>query len=145
MIGLKKMLIMQMVQAIPPVYMEQFCNSHSNAIAQQIPEIFTKLFTNYSTVSEDEFEDALHKLLKKIFYISELLITMFNEVKDIIKLITVAQLTITNNQIVNLGVNIICNMKNFEKGLTNWYEKPKADSICRNFKTHFLDTQDVKA
>ena len=49
----------------------------------------------------------------------------------------------TDNQIVNLGINLICNMNDFEKGLTNWFAKPKADCIWQNFKTHFAKAQDT--
>lgn len=47
MVDLEKILTKQLVQAILEPYMKQFCNCHSNAIGERIPQIFEQRFTSY--------------------------------------------------------------------------------------------------
>jgi len=107
MIDLEKVLITLLIQAIPSVYLHQFRNVHSNAIDQQIPAIFTRLMDDYGNITEDEFKDALQALRQKVFDISEPLVAMFNKIEDMVEFSKAAQVTMTDSQIVNLGIKLI--------------------------------------
>ena len=61
---------------------------------------------------------------------------MYNEVDDLIELGIAAKNPFTDAQIVKLGVKLIKNMNDFEKGLEEWYALP-GPTTWESFKSHF--------
>ena len=50
-----------------------------------------------------------------------------------------AQRPLTNTQVVDLGIQLLRNMCDFETGLINWFARPTAKHTWTNFKDHFDD------
>ena len=129
--------IKQLIAAIPDIYMKQFRNVTSNAITTSVPDIFTSLFTTYGSITEDELEEKFSSLQQRVFDITEPLIGMYNEVEDLQRLATASFAPYTDRQLVNLGIRLIKNMHDFEKGLDTWYSLPRDSQTWVTFKTHF--------
>lgn len=68
------------------MYLKGLRNKHSNAIEKPITEIPSHLFTNYGRMKEEQLLDEESKLQAKVFDLTEPLILMFNEIKDLVDL-----------------------------------------------------------
>ena len=123
-IDLEKALLRLMSQAVPSMYLKPFRNRHSNAIESTIPDLLSHLLSTYGNVQEDDLLRAEATLRARVFDITEPLVVMYNEVDDLQELATSAGLPYSDNQIINLGIKLIKNMKDFEKRLTSWYDLP---------------------
>ena len=62
---------------------------------------------------------------------------MFDELEELQHVSVAASNPYTNTQMVNIGIKLIKNFNDFEKGLTLWFELPTADHTLLNFKAHF--------
>ena len=71
------------------------------------------------------------------------LYVMYNDVKDQQELATAANAPYTDVQLINIGLGLIKNMNEFEKGLETWYARPIAEHIWLNLKDHFLEAQEI--
>ena len=118
MISAEKALIKQLSQEIPSMYLKMLRNRHSNTIDSSIPKILSTLINTYGNVSEDYIKDEENSLRSKIFNIIEPLIVMYNEINDLQELATASRLQYSDPQIVNIGIRLIKNVNDFEKGLT---------------------------
>ena len=73
--------------------MKLYWNRHSNAIDVPIPVIFESLFRQYGCVTPEELAEEEEKLRSQIFDITEPIVTLFNEIKDLQELAQASQLT----------------------------------------------------
>ena len=122
--------------AVPSMYLKKFRNKHSNALDKTIPEILEFLFSTYGKISEEKLLTEEQNLRARVFEITDPMIVMYNEVDDLIELGIAAQNPYTDAQIVKLGIKLIKNMHDFEKGLEDWYALPGTPT-WDIFKTHF--------
>ena len=53
-----------------------------------------------------------------------------------------AKTTLTDNQVVFLGITLVKNMNDYENALTTWFAKPADTRTWTEFKTHFTAAQD---
>ena len=136
MISLEKALLKKISAAVPAMYLKQFRNKHSNALDKPIPEIMEHLFSVYGRVPQEELDEAESKLRAQIFDISEPLVLMFNEIDEMQDMATAAENEFSDQQIVNLGIHLIKNTGDFEKGITEWYESTTTKN-WKSFKSHF--------
>ena len=141
MISLEKALLQQLSKAIPEMYLKRFRNKDSNAINKPISFILSHLFLNYGRVPEEHLREEEAKLLARVFDLTQLLILMFNKIDDLVDLAIAAKLPYTEHQIVNLGLTLVKNTNDFEKGISDWIEK-KTTKDWDAFKMHFETTQE---
>ena len=83
---------------------------------------------------------SAESLKAKVFDITQPLIVMYNEVQDLQDMATAANNSFSDTQIVNMSIQLIINMCNFEKGLIDWYARPTIEHTWLNFQTHFEDS-----
>lgn len=72
-----------------------------------------------------------------MFDIQEPLILLYNEVEELEQLATAAQHPCTNRQIVDLGVHLLKNATDFEKGSIDWFALPISNQTWSQVKIHF--------
>ena len=133
----------QIVKAIPEFYIKRFIDRTTNTLTADIPVVLAHLFRTYGKISPDHLLNLDTELRKKVFDITQPLVLLYNEVEDLQELATAAQNPYTDTQLVNLGIRLIKNMADFEKGLTDWYARPAATNTWVNFKTHFEDAYEA--
>ena len=134
-----KTLKKQMTKTIPDLYLKRFKNRLTNTITQPIPDILQHLFTTYGRVRSEHVIEEESKLRTKVFDITQPMEVMYNEVEDLQELATAGSVPFSDPQLVNLGIQLLKNMNDFETGLTAWYARPAATNTWINFKTHFED------
>ena len=140
MVGLERALLKLLAQALPSMYLKPFHNVHSNAIDQPISVILDSLLTTYGRVPEEELLTEESNLRTKVFDITEPLVILYNKMDDLQQLADAAGLRYTDAQFLNIGIRLIKNMNDFEKGLTDWYDLPVPRTWLQ-FKTHFTTAQ----
>ena len=136
---LEKALIKMLSRTIPSMYLMHFRNEFSSAINARIPVILSHLLDTYGRVTEDDLLQAEGLLQARIYDITEPLVVMFNDIDEFQQLATAARLPYSDNQIINLGIRLIKNMNDFEKGLNEWYDLQIKTYLT--FKTHFTTAQ----
>ena len=129
-----------MSDALPAMYLMPFRNDESHAISIPISDILDNLLLTYGEIEEEEVLEAESNLRAKVFDITQPIIILFNEMDQLQKLANAASLKFTDAQFLNLGLRLIKNMMDFEKGLTEWYDLPAPRTYIQ-FKTHFTTAQ----
>ena len=67
---------------------------------------------------------------------------LFNDIEDIIELSALTKTTLTDNQVVFLGITLTKNMNDYENALTTWFAKPADSPTWTEFKAYFTAAQD---
>ena len=143
MIVLEKTLQKQLSHAILSMYLKSFSNIHINTISISVPIILVILIKNYGRVTGEKLQENENNLKTKIFDIINPLIIMYNKIKELHQLATAVLLLYTTAQIINIEIKLVKNTNDFEKGLSDWYDKSAKDHTWLNFKEHFTTAQDI--
>ena len=130
-------LLKQLGKALPELYLKSFRNEYSNTFTTGLQTILQYLFTTYGFITPEELKEQEDALTTKVFDIQQPLIILFNELEDLEQVAIAASNPYTGTQLVNVGIKLIKNFNDFEKGLTSWFERPLAQHTIPNFKTHF--------
>ena len=135
--NVEKALKKQLVDAMPELYLKRFRNRNTNTLTDSLPVILAYLFQTYGDISDEELTKAEETLKAKVFDITQPLAIMYNEIQDLQDLATAANNAFSDRQLVLIGIHLIKNMNDFEKGLIDWYARPSVEHTYMNFKTHF--------
>ena len=73
------------------------------------------------------------------FYPADPLILLHNPIKKLKKMAEAAEIPYTTDQLLDIGLTVICNTRDFERALGDWELLPTIRKIWDNFKTHFKD------
>ena len=135
--NVEKALKKQFAEAMPELYLKRFRNRLTNTLTDSIPDILNYLVQTYGDISDTELSETETNLKDKLFDITQPIIVMYNEIQDLQDLAIAATNAYSDKQLVAIGIQLIKNMNDFEKGLTDWYARPSVDHTFINFKTHF--------
>ena len=69
------------------------------------------------------------------------MILLFNPLEKLKKMAEAAQITYTEEQILDMGLTVIRNTRDFEKALGDWESLALANKNWNRFKQHFKDAQ----
>ena len=130
-------LLKQLGKALPALYLKSFRNEYSNTFNTGLQEILLYLFTTYGYITPEQLTEQKEALCAKVFDIQQPLIIMFNELDELEQVAIAASNPYTATQIINIGIQLIKNFNDFEKGLTSWFERPILEHTLANFKVHF--------
>jgi len=130
-------LLKQLSKALSELYLKSFRNEYSNTFTSNIPTIFHYLFTIYGYITPEELKGQEETLCSKVFDIQQPLIILFDELEELQQIYVAALNPYTGTQMVNIGLKLIKNFNDFEKGLISWFERPVGEHTLINLKTHF--------
>ena len=136
-VDMEKALIKQIVQAVEPKYLKSLRNSTTNAITKSIPEILEYMFARYGRVDPETLHKKELSVRQMQYDLQEPLVVVFEEVEELEKLATAAGNPYTPIQIVQFGLQIIKNTKDFEDGIKAWNALPLGQKNWINFQMHF--------
>ena len=132
-------LLQQLTDALPPHYLKQYRNVHSNKITTPLRTILEELFQAYGSITEEQLAEKEANLRAHVFDITQPLVELYNSVEELQEIATASQSPFTDRQLVGIGMKLIRNMNDYEKARGEWMAKPIADKTWTNFKTHFND------
>lgn len=137
--GVEEALTKQLGQALPDLYLKPFRDPISNKITTPLRTILTTLFQTYGAITDEELEDKEDALRARIFDITQPMIHLFQAVEDLQTLATASNATYTDRQLVKLGLKLVKNMQDLEKGREKWLLLPAANQTWIQFKIHFTN------
>ena len=124
------------------MYLKSFRNIHTNSITTSLPTLLQHLFTTYGAIEAEELHEREQNLRTKIFDICDPLIILYNDVEELQELATASDSPFSDTQMVNIGVQLIKNFNDYEKGLSEWYDLPNDSKTWANFKPHFENARE---
>ena len=76
-----------------------------------------------------------------IFHPADQMILLYNPIDKLIKMAVAAEILYTDKQVLDIGLTVIRNTRDFEKDLGNWESLAAARKDWQTFQTHFKDAQ----
>ena len=126
----------QVIDAIPPEYLDSLRNSDTDMINCSIPDLITFLQTNYCRITDQELSDKEDELKATVFDPQQPVDLIFNKIKLFSDLCTMTGNTKTDRQLVQLGYLIFNRTRAYMDALKVWNAKPQADRTYLHFQTH---------
>ena len=130
-----------MQDAIEEKYLELLVDKYTQLIQDVIPTVLKFLFNAYGKVPSKEVKQKEIELRFMAFNPVDLMIILYNTIEKLRKMAEAANIEYTENQILDIGLTVIQNTRDFEKALGDWENIPTTDKIWARFKTHFTAAQ----
>ena len=137
--AVEEALITQLSNALPAHYLKRYRNTISNKIQTPIHKILSDLFTAHGAITDHELITRESTLRARIFEISQPLVELYNAVEELQEVATASQNPYTDSQLVQIGMQLLRNMNDYEKARGEWMSLPHNSKTWVNFKTHFDD------
>ena len=131
-------MLKQLTRALPDLYLLPYRDQTTNTISTPLVDILQQLFQTYDSISDEELEEQESNLKTRIFDLTQPLVHLFQAVENLQQLATATNCVYTDRQIVSLGLKLIKNMQEFEKGREKWPDHPTHKQIWINFRIHFI-------
>ena len=130
-----------MQDAIKDKYLKSLVNDDTQLINKDVPTVLTYLFDVYGQIPSEEVKQKEAEIWAMVYNPADPLILLFNPVEKLEKLGIAAKIEYTEKQLLDIGLTIIRNTRDFERALGDWETIPAADKTWNRFKTHFKDAQ----
>lgn len=139
--NVEKILQRFLQQALDKKYIQHFINEDTALLDEPIADIMERLFTHYGQIRGEEVTAREADVLRTSFMPSDPLVTIWSPIERLKKFSIRAERPYTEIQLIDMALQLIRNMRDFEKALGNWDKKVDADKTWTNLKEHFCDAQ----
>lgn len=139
--NVEKTLARHIQDAIEDKYLKSLINEDTQLIQDDIPMVLQYLFDNYDKVPSEEVKQKETEIQTMTFHPADPMILLYNPIKKLQKMAEAADITYTESKILDIGLTVICNTRDFENTLGTWERMTAADKTWDNFKTHFKTAQ----
>ena len=139
----EKALVRHITQALESKYIDFLKNENTDLIEDDIPTVLAYLFSDYGKVPTHEVKDKERQVLATSFVPSDPMVTIYRPIEQLRTLAEIAGIPYTESQIVDFGIHLIKNTRDFETALGEWNRKPQEEKTWGLFKDHFQDAQQV--
>ena len=134
---LKKPLLNKSWQHLIDFFWDSLRDPISNSIMLPIHEVLAHLFQQYGRVDAETLADMDNKVRTIQYNVSDPLVTVYNKIEELTRLVVAAENPYSDKQRVQMGLKIMKNTHDFETGLREWYARPSNEHTWDNFKQHF--------
>ena len=137
--NVEKALLRHIQTAIENKYIEYMVDDDTGLIEEDIPTVLDYLSTTYGKVTSVEIKEQENEVLNINFSPADPLITLFRPIEQLKKKAEDAGIPYSELQLLEFGLTIIRNTRDYEKAIGEWNSTPaKTWSL---FKTHFRAAQ----
>ena len=137
----ERALMKHITVAVEPKYIDFLKNEHTDLIEEDIPTVLEYLFSNYGKVPTRQVKEKEQEVLSTPFVPSDPMITIFRPIEQLRNLAKIAKIPYTESQIVDFGIQLIKNTRDFETALGDWNRKLQHNKSWDEFKEHFQIAQ----
>ena len=116
-------------------------NEDTQLIDADSPTALEYLFDTYGKVPSEEVKQMETELRTMSFHPADPMILLYNPIEKLEKLALSAGIPYTPDQILDIGMTVLKNTRDFERALGDWAAKPAADKTWAHFKVHFTNAQ----
>ncbi len=139
--NIEKALQRHVQDALEDKYIEPIVDEYTNLITEDIPTVLKYLFTRYGKIRGEDVTKKDAEVIAMTWLPTEPLVLLTKPIESLKKMAEQANIPFTEKQLIEKGLQIIRNTRDFDIALTEWRDRPKADKTWNNFKLHFLDAQ----
>lgn len=137
----ERALMRHITTAVESKYVDFLKNEDTDLIEDDIPTVLEYLFSNYGKVPTRLVKEKEQEVLATPFVPSDPMVTIYRPIEQLRTLADIAKIPYTESQIVDFGIQLIKNTRDFETALGEWNNKPQEDKTWEWFKQHFHDAQ----
>ena len=137
--NVEKALLRHIQTAVEDKYLEFMVDDDTGLIEDDIPTVLAYLFSNYGKVTSLEVKEQESEVLNLTFNPADPMITIFRPIEQLQKKATEAEIPYSEKQILEFGLTLIRNTRDFEKAIGEW--NSRANKTWDSFKTHFRNAQ----
>lgn len=137
--NVEKALQRHIQDAIEDKYLESMVDEDMQLINEDIPTVLTYLFDTYGKIPSEEVKQKESEIRTMIFHPADPMILLFNPIEKLKSMGESAGIPYTADQLLDMGLTVIRNTRDFEKALGDW--EPIVNKTWTLFKSHFSDAQ----
>ena len=139
--NVEKALQRHIQDAIEDKYLESLVDEDTQLIQDDIPDVLQYLFETYGKIPSEEVKQREMEIRSMTFNPADPMILLFNPLEKLKKMAEAAQIAYTEEQILDMGLTVVRNTRDFEKALGDWESLAAAHKTWTRFKQHFKDAQ----
>ena len=139
--NVEKALQRHIQDAIEDKYLETMVNEDTQLIQEDIPTVLQHLFETYGKIPSEEVKQKESEIRALSFHPSDPLVVLFNPIEKLKTMGTSAGIPYTEAQLLDVGLTVLRNTRDFERALGDWEAKQNVTKTWDNFKTHFTNAQ----
>ena len=140
--NIEKALLRHIQTAIEEQYVEHLVDDDTQLIQDDVLTVLEYLFANYGKVPSEDVKKKESEVTAMVFNLADPMVTLYGPIEKLQKLARDAGIPYSVPQIIDFGLTIIRNTRDFEKALGEWNAKLQTGKTWDNFKSHFKDAQD---
>ena len=139
--NVEKALLRFIQDAIEDKYAASLVDAYTNLFKDDVPTVMEYLNYNYGKVRYKEVVAKEAEVMATAWQPSNLIVLLTRPIENLQKLATQADNPYSDKQLLEKGLSIIRNTRDFEYALIQWEKKDEADKTWASFKTHFHEAQ----
>ena len=139
--NVEKALQRHVQDAIEDKYLESLVDEDTQLIQDDIPDVLQYLFDTYGKIPSEEVKQKELEIRTMFFNPADPMILLFNPIEKLKKMAEAAGIAYTDEQILDMGLTVIRNTRDFEKALGDWESLTARNKTWSCFKQHFKDAQ----
>ena len=118
--NVEKALQRHVQDAIEDKYLESLIDEDTQLITEDIPDVLQYLFDVYGKVPLEEVKQKESEIRSMTYHPADPLILLYNPVEKLKKMAESAGIAYTQDQILDIGLTVIRNTRDFERALGDW-------------------------
>ena len=118
--NVEKALLRHIQDALEEKYIKVLVDEFTNLITYDIPAVLTYLFATYGKVSGEEVSQREMEVMSITWQRNDPFVLLTRPIETLQKLATQAGIPFSNEQLLDKGIQIIKNTRDYEVALTAW-------------------------
>ena len=139
--NVEKALQRHIQDAIEDKYLESLIDEDTQLINADIPDILQYLFETYGKVPSEEVKQKEIEIRAMAFHPADPMILLYNPIEKLKTMGEAANIAYTEQQLLDIGLTVIRNTRDFEKALGEWETLTTTVKTWTEFKKHFSAAQ----
>ena len=131
----------QIAAALDSTVMMPCLNEETGAVEGTVQDTMQYLFTTYGNITSASLLATKNTLTSHIYIHDDPIITIFNQIHKYAAMAEAQGAPETDQQLINIGINVIMNATIFASYVEKWENRAEADKTWPHFKTFFINAQ----
>ena len=139
--NVEKALLRHIQDAIEDKYLESLIDEDTQLLNADIPDVLQYLLETYGKVPSEEVKQKEIEVRAMTFHPADPMILLYNAIEKLKTMGEAAEIAYTEPQLLDIGLTIIRNTRDFEKALGEWETLTSTEKTWKKFKEHFTAAQ----
>ena len=139
--NVEKALQWHIQDAIKDKYLATLVNEDTQSIQEDIASVLTYLFDTYGKIPSEEVKQKETEIRTMSFHPADPMILLYHPIEKLKSMAQSAGIPYTANQILDIGLTVLRNTRDFERALGDWEKKPEHQKTWATFTLHFTQAQ----